>query len=166
MLKTSEAEEIQNMVHHFLNKNTNIKDLLNHKDAKKEEPAIGKVLGYDFRGKADLISDGLILDFKTTSSTSVEKFVWDGKNKFGYDTQAFIYQSLFKLPVTFIAISKVKKMYGHTDKPYYKIFLCPATEETILQGKAKVEKALKVYEEFYGKNPKQSIEDVVYHMKF
>ena len=68
--------------------------------------------------------------------------------------------------MTFIGISKVKKMYGHSSKPYYKIFVCPTTEETILQGKSKVQKALKIYEEFFGQDPKQVIEDVVYHMNF
>tara|TARA_R110001592_G_scaffold13442_3_gene61644 strand:- start:395 stop:1195 length:801 start_codon:yes stop_codon:yes gene_type:complete len=169
MMKTSEAEEIQNMVHHFLNKNTNIKDLLNDKDAKKEEPNIGKIKinnkEYDFKGKADLISHGLIIDFKTTKAPAVDKFIWDAKS-FGYASQAFIYQSLWSLPITFIGISKVRKFYGHSNLPYYKVYVCPTTEKTILDGKDQVEKALKVYEEFYGKNPKQVIEDVVYHTKF
>ena len=168
-MKTSEAEEIQNMVHHFLNKNTNLKDLLNDKDAKKEEPLVGKIKlnnkTYDFKGKADLISQGLIIDFKTTKATNVEKFLFDART-FGYDTQGYIYQALSNLPVTFIGISKVKKFYGHTNSPYYKIFVCPITEQRILLGKEKVEKALQIYEEFYGKTPTQVIEDVVYHMKF
>ena len=82
------------MVHHFLNKNTYIKDLLQNKDAKKEEPMIGEILGYDFKGKADLISDGLIIDFKTTRATNVDKFIWDAR-QFGYDSQSGIYLSIF-----------------------------------------------------------------------
>tara|TARA_R110002110_G_scaffold39172_2_gene126938 strand:- start:201 stop:1025 length:825 start_codon:yes stop_codon:yes gene_type:complete len=177
IMKTSEAEEIQNMVHHFLNKPTNISEILNDKSSKKEEPMIGKLKindkncatihnkTYDIKGKADLIGNGVVIDFKTTNASQVEKFIWDARS-FGYDSQGFIYNHLFQLPVIFIAISKIKKHYGTNNIPFYKIFCCKMSKTALESGHYKVKNALQIYEAYYGKNATESLEGNVYQAEF
>ena len=84
-----------------------IYEFISDKKAKREEPGIEKIFDVEFKGKADLISNDIILDFKTTDN--VKRFPQAVKFESSYDTQAFIYQSIFKLPLVFIAVGNIKK---------------------------------------------------------
>lgn len=173
MMKTSEAEEVQNMVHHFLNKPTNISELIKDKASKKEEPMIGKLTiedkdrptihnkTYDIKGKADLLVNDLCIDFKTTSASHVDKFIWDAR-AYGYDSQGYLYSYLFGVPVMFLAISKIKKHYGTTNLPFYKIFSCEMSPTAMESGRHKVLNALEIYEAYYGDSPTQVLEGNIY----
>ena len=143
-----------------------VAELISDNEAQYEVPIVGKIFGHDFKAKADVISQGIIIDLKTTTAKSDSEFAWLGKNKYFYDTQAFIYQSLFKKPMTFIAIDKNKKEYGNTGEFYHEIYVCPTTEETIFEGKKKVEAAVQLYEHYHGKDKKEDIRNVIYNLKF
>ena len=143
-----------------------VADLISDNQAEYEVPIIGKIFGHDFKAKADCISKGVVIDLKTTTAKSDEEFRWIGKNKYNYDTQAFIYTTLFKMPMTFIAIDKTKKRYGDTGEIYHEIYVCPVSEETLLEGKKKVEAAVQIYEHYHGKDKKEDIRNVIYNLKF
>ena len=166
VLKESEALIIENMAKEIVSRNEQITELITNKDALREEPVVGELFGHPFKCKCDLISQDIVVDLKTTSAKSIEEFVWMGKNKYYYDTQAFIYQSLTGKSMTFIAIDKQQKEYGNTGEFYHEIYVCPTSEETILQGKQKVEQALQTYEKYYGKDKKEDIRNVIYNLKF
>tara|TARA_R100001460_G_scaffold9049_1_gene22072 strand:- start:6904 stop:7716 length:813 start_codon:yes stop_codon:yes gene_type:complete len=143
-----------------------VADLITDKDAEYEVPIIGEIFGHPFKAKADIISQGIIIDLKTTTAKNDQEFVWLGKNKYFYDTQAYIYQTLFDKPMTFIAIDKNKKVYGDTGESYHEIYVCPVSEESVLEGKKKVESAIQIYEHYYGKDKKEDIRNVIYNLKF
>jgi hypothetical protein len=104
-----------------------------------EVPIIDNVLGYPFRGKADVIGQNKIADIKTT--TDIKGFKYSAL-KYGYDVQAYLYCQLFGmhfLDFTFIVLDK-----GSLDIGIFEI-----TEEFYDLGKEKVVKALQVYEEYF-----------------
>lgn len=105
-----------------------------------EVPMIKDIMGYPFRGKADVYCQDRLVDIKTTSG-GVENFPYSAK-KYGYDIQAFVYCELFNVPYkdfTFVVIDK-----GSLDIGIYDV-----SEEFYLSGKNKVERALENYHTFY-----------------
>ncbi|MGI9556283.1 MAG: PD-(D/E)XK nuclease-like domain-containing protein [Cyanophyceae cyanobacterium] len=143
-----------------------VADLITHKDAEYEVPVVGEIFGHPFKAKADIISQGIIIDLKTTTAKTIEDFVRLGKQNYYYHTQSFIYQTLFNKPMTFIAIDKARKEYGNTGEFYHEIYVCPTSEETVLQGKQKVEQAVQIYENYHGKDKKEDIRNVIYNLNF
>lgn len=115
-----------------------------------EVPMIGKVCGEMFKGKADILSDEYVYDLKTTSS--IQDFKWNAR-KYGYDTQAFIYQQLFGKPMIFLVIDKTTKMMG----------MYSVSDESIERGREKVEAAIRVYRKFYGENPTSDIDQFYFY---
>ena len=159
-ITTEEAKNIQEMADYALNKDPDVSALIQDFDAKYEEPMVGEIFAgcRPFKAKADIISQGLVVDLKTTSD--IFKFKRNAYT-FGYDTQAFIYQHLFKMPMTFIVLGKVKKKYGTVDGYYFDMGVFPTTEEFVLQGKEKVELAMQNYEKYFSENATESIEDTI-----
>jgi hypothetical protein len=112
---------------------------------KFETPAVGKIMGLDFKGKADIECENYLIDLKTTSD--IHSFKYAATN-FGYDTQAYIYQMLFGKPLIFYTIDKTSLLMGkHTPSP-----------AMIERGKIKVLKAIQVYERFFGENAEDDVE--------
>ena len=107
-------------------------------DCEFEVPAIGMVQGYPFRGKADVLGKGLV-DLKTTSD--LKAFPYSAK-KYGYDVQVYLYTELFNKPYQEFKFASIDK--GSLDIGIYDV-----SEEFYLQGKAKVTKALEVFETFF-----------------
>ena len=143
-----------------------VADLILDKDAEYEVPIVGEIFGHPFKAKADIISQGIIIDLKTTTAKNDQEFVWLGKNKYFYDTQAYIYQTLFDKPMWFIAIDKNPREYGDNGEIYHEIYVCPVSEESALEGKKKVESAVQIYEHYHGKDKKEDIRNVIYNLKF
>ena len=166
VLKESEAILLQDMAKELVNRNEQLTKLITNEEALREEPIVGEIFGHKFKAKADLVSEDIIVDLKTTSAKTIEEFVWLGKNKYFYDTQAFIYQTLFNKSMTFVAIDKARKEYGNTGEFYHEIYVCPVSEETVLQGKQKVERAVQIYENYHGKDKKEDIRNVIYNLNF
>jgi len=96
------------------------------------------VQGYPFRGKADVLGKGIV-DLKTTAD--LKAFPYSAK-KYGYDVQVYLYSELFNKPYEefkFVAIDK-----GSLDIGIYDV-----SQEFYETGKAKVTKALEVFETFF-----------------
>ena len=113
-----------------------IKPLLNEVDY--EEPRVAKIHGQMWKGKADVINheEKLVIDLKTTSD--IDKFQWSA-NKFNYDSQAFIYSTLFGYEMLFIVI----------DKETHQIGLFDCSPDFYNKGEDKVRRACDAYELFY-----------------
>lgn len=111
-----------------------------------EQPAIGEIKGLMWKGKADIITDEVIIDLKTTSD--IQKFKWSAK-AYNYDSQAYIYQKLFGKPLVFFVIDKTTKQLG----------IFRPTENFILGGERKVERAIEVYNTYFGDNATDDIDN-------
>ena len=91
----------------------------------------------------------MIIDIKTTSK--IQDFKWSAR-KYNYDSQCYIYQQLFGKPLIFLVIDKTNRMMG----------IYRPTDEFVKGGEHKVEKAIEVYEKFYGENATDNIESFYY----
>lgn len=111
-----------------------------------EQPAIGEIKGLMWKGKADIITDEVIIDLKTTSD--IQKFKWSAK-AYNYDSQAYIYQKLFGKPLIFFVIDKSTQQLG----------IFRPTENFILGGERKVERAIEVYNTYFGDNASDDIDN-------
>ena len=113
-----------------------IKPVLN--EVEYEEPRVAKIHGQMWKGKADIINheEKLVIDLKTTSD--IDRFQWSA-NKFNYDSQAFIYSTLFGYEMLFIVIDKETRQIG--------LFDC--SPDFYKKGEDKVRKACDAYELFY-----------------
>ena len=103
-----------------------------------EEPRVQKIHGQMWKGKADVINheEKLVIDLKTTGD--IDKFQWSA-NKFNYDSQAFIYSTLFGYEMLFIVI----------DKETHQIGLFDCSPDFYAKGEDKVRRACDAYELFY-----------------
>ena len=109
------------------------------KNTKFEVPAIDDVMGIPFRGKADILGDGRVVDLKSTSD--LKAFPFSAK-KYSYDMQCFLYCYLFDISYKdfiFIAIDK-----GSLDIGIY-----DCSEEFYFSGEQKVAQAIKTYDTFF-----------------
>jgi len=109
-----------------------------------EEPAIMELFGHKFKGKADIVTDEIIIDIKTTSKIS--DFRWSAK-KYNYDSQSYLYQQFFDKPLIFYVI----------DKTTHELGVFEPSAEFLLGGREKVLRAVEVYEKFFGDSPKEDI---------
>lgn len=112
-----------------------------------EEPMIGEIHGYWFKGKADRINRrrGFIADLKTTRSLSSFR---QSLHTYGYHSQAYIYQQLFGLPVRFYVISKEDGRLAVVD----------IRPETLEIAENYVKWGLEKLEMYYGENPVADID--------
>jgi hypothetical protein len=103
-----------------------------------EEPRVAKIHGQMWKGKADVINheEKLVIDLKTTGD--IDRFQWSA-NKFNYDSQAFIYSTLFGYEMLFIVI----------DKETHQIGLFDCSPDFYAKGEDKVRRACDAYELFY-----------------
>ena len=103
-----------------------------------EEPRVGKIFDNMWKGKADIINheEKLVIDLKTTAD--IDKFRWSA-SKYNYDSQAYIYSTLFGYEMIFIVIDKETKQVG--------IFDC--SPEFYKRGEDKVRQASAAYDLFY-----------------
>ena len=103
-----------------------------------EEPRVGKIFDNMWKGKADIINheERLVIDLKTTAD--IDKFRWSA-SKYNYDSQAYIYSTLFGYEMIFIVIDKETTQVG--------IFDC--SPEFYKRGEEKVRQASAAYDLFY-----------------
>lgn len=113
---------------------------------KFEVPMVGKIMGYDFKGKADIVRDDCIIDLKTTGD--INRFSWSA-NAFHYDIQAYIYQVLFGKPMKFYVIDKTTMVLGRF----------PVTQKFLDRGRDKTYRALQVYERYFSDNASEDVAD-------
>lgn len=147
-LLKKEAEEIDECVEAIMN-NVTFYDEIMDPFAEFEVPAIGDIYGMPFKGKADIVKNEFLIDLKTTSD--IEGFRWNAK-KYGYDSQAFIYQQLFGLPLYFLVVDVDTKMLG-----MYK-----PSQEFVDSGMNKVIRAIEVYDKFFSNSKTDDISQFYY----
>lgn len=111
-----------------------------------EEPAVGIIKGIEWKGKADIITHDYIIDLKTTSD--INKFKWSAKT-YNYDSQCYIYEQLFGKPLYFYVIDKETAQLG----------VYRPTEQFVQNGEAKVERAIEVYQKYFGLNATEDIDN-------
>ena len=141
-----EVDQIELMTDKLLSNNI-CKGLIRDSKAEYETPAIKKIEGEMWKGKADIINhnEKLVIDLKTTND--IQKFRWSA-SKFNYDSQAYIYSELFGYEMIFMVIDKNTHQLG--------IFDC--SDEFYATGKDKVQRAVEAYKLFYKQkdfDPKQ-----------
>ena len=131
-----EKHDVERLAESFYN-NPKAVDMMQH--TIKEVPAIGNLFGMPFRGKADILGDGYIVDLKTTGNIS--KFEYSAR-EYLYRCQAFIYCKLFDIDrddFTFIAIDKSTGTIG-----FYGV-----SERSFNAGRYDVEQAVDNYKEYF-----------------
>ena len=104
-----------------------------------EVPGVQQFNGVWWKGKADIISKDCIIDLKTTSNNKEFRF---SAKKYNYDSQCYIYQNIFGKPLVFYAIDKKSAQVG----------IYESSDAFVRGGEEKVERALEVYEQFFGEN--------------
>ena len=123
------------------------KGLIRDSNTEYETPAIAKIEGEMWKGKADIVNhnEKLVVDLKTTAD--ITRFKWSA-SKYNYDSQAYIYRMLFGYDMLFVVIDKNTHQLG--------LFDCSA--EFYEKGKDKVQRAVEAYKLFYKQkdfDPKQ-----------
>ena len=103
-----------------------------------EEPRVAKIFGNMWKGKADIINheEKLVIDLKTTAD--IDKFRCSA-SKYNYDSQAYIYSTLFGYEMVFLVIDKESMQIG--------LFDC--SPEFYKSGEDKVRRASDAYDLFY-----------------
>lgn len=144
-LLLSEVLDIQRLVAKMLSNFTFFEDIRNDGN-EYEVPAVGKISGVMWKGKADIVHPEMLIDLKTTSN--IDDFKWSAR-KYNYDSQAYIYQTLFGKPLVFYAIEKGTGRMG----------IYRPTTEFLERGEDKVERAVEVYKKFFADNAKENIND-------
>ncbi len=115
-----------------------------------EVPMIDNFYGVPFKGKADIVTKEKIIDIKTTSN--IAKFKQSAR-LYNYDSQAFIYSSMFGLPFEFFVIDKNTRQMG--------IYTC--SEDFLERGMQKVAQAVEVYNKFFGPDATDDVRQYIKH---
>jgi len=142
MLK-KEKEDIERLVS-VMKRNITFYDEIYREGNLFETPAITEIGGLKWKGKADILTHDSIIDLKTTAD--IQKFKYSARS-YNYDSQCYIYQTLFGKPLVFYVVDKATAQLG----------IFRPTEEFVRGGEAKVLKAVEVYQKYYGANPTDDI---------
>ena len=145
MLK-KEKEDIEKLVS-VMKRNITFYDEIYRDGNVFETPAIMEIQGLKWKGKADILTSDSIIDLKTTAD--IQKFKYSARS-YNYDSQCYIYQTLFGKPLVFYVVDKATAQLG----------IFRPTEEFVRGGEAKVIRAVEVYQKYYGANP---TDDIVNH---
>ena len=115
-----------------------VKDVLNTSGIRKEVPNLGALTdsGILWACKADIVTDDFIYDLKTTSSLSGFK---KSARVYNYDSQAYIYSTLFQKPMRFIVAEKGTGAIGLFD----------TSDEAYHRGREKVLETEALYKKYF-----------------
>lgn len=144
-LLTKEVEDIHRLVS-VMKANIVFYDDIYREGNLYEEPIIGEIKGMQWKAKADIITPDYIIDLKTTSD--INKFKWSAK-AYNYDSQCYIYEQLFGKPLYFYVIDKETEQLG----------VFRPGENFAKGGEAKVERAIAVYQKYFGPNATEDIDN-------
>lgn len=144
VLLKKEIEEIDQLVN-TIKGNMTFFDLIYNECNEYEKPAVGELFGVMWKGKADIVGCDVVLDIKTTSDIQAFKY---SAYKYNYDSQAYIYTTLFDCSsMVFLVADKVTGQLG----------IFEASANFINSGRAKVEKAVSVYNKYFGPNSEDNV---------
>lgn len=138
LLLQKEYDEITKLAK-VMTSNLDFYDMIYADSNEFEVPSIGEIGGVMWKGKADIVCDDCLIDIKTTGD--IEKFIYSARS-YNYDSQAYVYHTLFGKPLKFLVICKTTGQLG----------LFETTTDFIERGAEKVQKAIKVYNQFFGKD--------------
>ena len=132
-----EVDQIELMTEKMLS-NEVCRDLIRLGEVEYEQPGITELEGHMWKGKADIVNhdEKLIIDLKTTAD--ITKFKYSA-SKYNYDSQAYIYSSLFGYEFMFIVI----------DKKTHQIGIYDCSPKFYESGQDKVKRAVEAYDLFY-----------------
>ena len=132
-----EVDNIEYMIDK-IEKNKYFSELLSGMNVEYERPNIMELEGLMWKCKADIINhdEKLIIDLKSTSD--INKFRYSC-SAYNYDSQAYIYSSMFGYEFVFMVIDKKTLKTG--------IFEC--SPEFYESGQHKVKEAAEIYKLFY-----------------
>ncbi len=148
-LLEKERDDVHYCVQSMLGNMTMFDDIRHDKCA-YEVPAVAEIGGEMWKGKADIVHPAMVIDLKTTAD--INSFKWSAK-KYNYDSQAYIYQTMFGRPLVFYVVEKGSGMLG----------VFEPSPQFIEGGEAKVNKAIAVYRKFFGDNPTEDVESYLIH---
>ena len=140
---TKEKEHIDNLVA-IIKANITFFEEIYKEGNEYEVPMVKEIKGMMWKGKADIVTDEYLIDLKTTSD--IHKFKYSAKS-YNYDSQCYIYQQLFGKPLVFFTIDKTSGVLG----------IFRPTEEFVAGGEKKVEKAIEVYQKYFGEEKTDDI---------
>ena len=149
-LLREEAEEVVQMVKK-LNDNFELYDLMHIDTVAYEEPAIGEIFGAPWKGKADVLKEDIIVDVKTTARIDEFKF---SARKYNYDSQAYVYQRLFGVPVVFLVIEKGTLRTAVVD----------CSPKFLQGGEQKVISAVNIWATYFGPDATEDVNNFVNHL--
>ena len=132
----TEKNDAERLADAFL-RNTKAVELI--RNCEFEVPAIDYVQDFPFRGKADVLGKGRIVDLKST--TDLKAFPYSAK-KYSYEMQCYLYCNLFGIDYkdfVFLAMDKKSLDIG--------IYHC--SEEFYYAGEQKVTAALEIYDTYF-----------------
>ncbi len=121
-------------------KNETVKQFLNNKKSKYEVPNFGTMGHTDsdvlWKCKADIVTEDSLIDIKTSSSLGGFKY---SSKAYNYDSQAFIYSTMFQKPMKFLVIEKGTGCVG----------LYEVSDDAYDRGREKVSKAEENYLKYF-----------------
>ena len=135
LLLKKEQEELDRAINE-MKSNKELSSEIYSLGAKYEVPVIGSFFDAEFKGKADIITANKIIDIKTSSNIDTFR---KSAYMYNYDSQAFIYSSMFDLPFEFFVIDKKTLQM--------KRFTC--SDDFLESGMRKVERAVNVWKRFF-----------------
>lgn len=148
VLLQKEKDHLDNMVDALLG-NLEVYELIHGDNVQYEVPGITMFHKTMFKGKCDILTDQNVFDLKT--SGNVHKFRHSCK-EYCYDSQAYIYQTLFNKPMVFIVI----------DKTSFEVKIAECSPEFIESGRHKVKKAVETYNKFFKDDATFDINTYIY----
>ena len=151
LLLQKEYDEITSLAN-VMTENLDFYDMIYADGNQFEVPMIGEIGGVMWKGKADIVCDDCLIDIKTTGD--IEKFIYSARS-YNYDSQAYVYHTLFGKPLKFLVICKTTGQLGLFD----------TTTDFIERGAEKVQRAIGVYNQFFGKNATDDVNQYFRHVQ-
>jgi hypothetical protein len=149
MLLQKEKENLDKVIG-SMKGNMDMFEAIYDKTNQYEVPLVKVINDECWKGKADIVCTDKIIDLKTTSDLNKFK---QSAYRYNYDSQAYIYQELFGLPMEFYVI----------DKSTLQLAVFTTSPEFLQRGKAKVEQAIHIYNKFFSKVATEEISTYVHH---
>lgn len=137
LLLEGEAEQLKNDVT-CARDNEFVAKLLGRDDIEFEVPNVSTLTDNNIKWKckADIVTKDCLYDIKTTSNLKGFRHSFFTYN---YDSQAYIYSTMFQKPMRFLVIEKKTGCIGLFD----------VSDESYLKGQAKVEQAEDNYKKYF-----------------
>lgn len=143
MILQREAEEMDFLCD-CITQNFEFCDIIYKEGNKYEVPGLTTINGMVWKGKADIVSDDRLIDLKT--ARSLDDF-FRSAIAYNYDSQAWLYEQIFGLPMQFIIVEKKTGLTQRSD----------CSRKFLMGGKEKVYKAMEVYNKFFAENATEDL---------